>query len=158
MNDVTLGDSKSIVSTDVGLFRIEEAKLGLNFSVSKCEVISRDRQPLERPIDGFTRINLSDAVLLGAPLSPGSVLESALEARCSDLRIAIGRLKNIAAHDALILLRSSFSLPRLMHTLWCSPCAGHQLLGIPDGLLLVCLIDAYFEVFSLRRPPVVSDT
>ena len=89
----------------------------------------------KRPIESFTRINPSDAVLQGAPLGPGSALEFALEARCSDLRIAIGRLKNIAAHDALILLRSSFSVPMLMHTLRCSPCAGHHLLEIHDGLL-----------------------
>ena len=112
MDNVTLRDPKSTVYTDVGLSRIEGAELGLNLNISKCEVISRDQQSFEGPIEGFTRINPSDAVRLGAPLGPGSALEFALEARCSDLRIAIGRrLKNIAAHDALILLRSSFSVP-----------------------------------------------
>ena len=35
MDDVTLGGPKSNVSTDVGLFRIEGAKLSLNPNVSK---------------------------------------------------------------------------------------------------------------------------
>ena len=84
-------------------------------------VISRDQRRFEGPIEGFSRINSSDAVLLGTPLGPISALEFALEARCSDLRIAIGRLRHIAAHDALILfLRSSSSVSKLMHTLRCS--------------------------------------
>ena len=67
MDDITLGGHRGTVSSDVRLFRIEEAKLGLNLSVSKCEVISRDQRPFEGPIVGFTRINPSDAVLLVAP-------------------------------------------------------------------------------------------
>ena len=135
MDDVTLGGSKSTVSTDVGLFRIERAKLGLNLNVSKCEIISRDQQPFEGPNEDFTRINPSDAVLLGAPLGPGSALESALEGRCSYLRIAIDYRKNISAHDVFIFLRSSFSVSTLMYTLRCSPCTGHHFLEIDYGLL-----------------------
>ena len=88
-------------------------------------------RPFEGPFEGFTRINPSDVVLL----CPGSALESALEARCSNLRIATSPLKNICAHNALIILRSSFSVPKLMHILRCSPCAGHYLLEIHEGLL-----------------------
>ena len=107
----------------------------LNLNVSKCEVISRDQRPHEVPIEGFTRINTSGAVLLGAHLGPRSALEAVLEARCSDLRIAIGRFKNISAHDALILPPSLFSVPRLMHTLRFSPSDDHNLLEIHDDLL-----------------------
>ena len=62
-------------------------------------------------------------------------LDKALSSRCSDLRIASGRLKVVPSHDALILLRSSFSLPRLMHTLRCVPLAGHPSLTVFDNLL-----------------------
>ena len=40
MDDVTLGGPKTTISLDVDLFHIEGAKLGLNFKVSNCEVIS----------------------------------------------------------------------------------------------------------------------
>ena len=65
----------------------------------------------------------------------GRALDKALTSRCSDLRIAIGRLKVLPSHDALILLRSSFSVPRLMHTLRCVPCAEHPSLTVFDNLL-----------------------
>ena len=52
----------------------------------------------------------SDAILLGAPLiGLSSAKDCTLEARCSDLHTAITRLQTIFAHDALILLRFSFS-------------------------------------------------
>ena len=41
----------------------------------------------------------------------------------------------LPSHDALILLRSSFSVPRLMHTLRCVPCARHPSLTVFDNLL-----------------------
>ena len=65
----------------------------------------------------------------------GRALDKALFSRCFDLRIAIGRLKILPSHVALILLRSSFSVPRLMHTLRCVPCAEHPSLTVFDNLL-----------------------
>ena len=46
----------------------------------------------------------------------------------------IERLKLLSAHDALILLRSSFSAPKLLHTLRSSPCAEHPTLTTFDLL------------------------
>ena len=69
-----------------------------------------------------------NATLLGTPLTDGPVLNDALEARCADLDRAIGRLSLLPAHDALTLLKSSFSAPKIMHTLRCSPCHGHEAL------------------------------
>ena len=65
----------------------------------------------------------------------GRALDKALSSRCSDLRIAIGRLKVLPSHDALILLGSAFNVPRLMHTLRCVPCAGNPSLTVFDNLL-----------------------
>jgi hypothetical protein len=55
--------------------------------------------------------------------------------RCDDLSKAIFKLKNIAVHDALILLRMSFSAPKMLYTLRCSPCAGHPSLARFDDIL-----------------------
>ena len=74
-------------------------------------------------------------MFVGAPLCTGRALDKALSSRCSDLRIAIGRLKVVPSHDALIALRSSFSVPRLMHTLRCVQCAGHPYLTVFGNLL-----------------------
>ena len=64
-------------------------------------------------------------MFVGAPLGTERALDKALSTRCSDLRIAIGRLKVLPSHDALILLRSSFSVPL----------AGHSSLTDFDNLL-----------------------
>ena len=54
-----------------------------------------------------------------------SALDNTLIIRCSDLRFAIGNLKSLPSQDALILSRSSFSAPKIMHTLRCAPCSCH---------------------------------
>ena len=92
---------------------------------------------------GFYTLRPADAIFLGAPLvDRGSATDHAIEARCSDLRTAIAKLKPISARDALILLRSSFSAPKLIHTHRCTPCDGHPLLGTYDdhreGVLTIC--------------------
>ena len=59
--------------------------------------------------------------------------------RCDDLVKAMNRLKHISAQDALILLKSSFSAPRVLHLLRCSPSVGHTALGTFDQLLRTAL-------------------
>ena len=68
-------------------------------------------------------------------------MDKALTNRCDDLERAAGRLRLLTAHDALILLRSSFSAPKLLHTLRASPCSGHPMLEKFDSLLRSCTCD-----------------
>ena len=74
-------------------------------------------------------------MVIGAPLGSSRALDNTLTLRCSDFRIAIGRLKFISSHDALILLRSSFSAPKVMHYWRYVPCSGHPLIYEFDNLL-----------------------
>ena len=55
--------------------------------------------------------------------------------RCDDLAIAIKRLSQLGSHDALLLLRSSFSAPKVLHLLRCSPSVAHSSLARFDSLL-----------------------
>ena len=75
------------------------------------------------------------ASLLGAPLTDGPSLNDALYARCGELSRAIGRLSLLPARDALTHLKSSFSAPKIMHTLRCSLCFGNEALEQFDSLL-----------------------
>ena len=108
----------SIMSSDVHLFRREGVKISLQLNVGFCTILP------------------SDASLLSAPLiGLSSSADRALEARCSDLRAAIiTGLKSICAVDALIL-PSSINAPKLLHTLRCTSCDSHPLLGTHDDLL-----------------------
>src|SRR5579872_4347977 len=66
-------------------------------------------------------------------------MESSLSSRVSDLKRGAVRLKSLASHDALTILRYSLSVPRLMHTLHSSPSFGHPLLSEFDKTLKECL-------------------
>ena len=73
--------------------------------------------------------------LLGAPLFPGPVLDKAWSDRCADLARAVDRLDAVSSQDALILLRSSFSAPKVLHLLRCSPSVDHSCLQAFDSML-----------------------
>jgi len=136
MDDLTLGGSQDMVARDVELVRKAGAELGLLLNVSKCELISHPGCIIHDPtLQSFIQIPVTDATLLGAPLFPGSVLDNAWSIRCEDLTRAVDRLSLLESQDALILLRASFSAPRVQHLLRCSPSADNQGLQKFDDLL-----------------------
>ena len=90
MDDITLGGTRKEVSEDVQLFKEEVIKIGLRLNETKCEVITRDHLQPTGSLEGFSVVSMKNAILLGAPLSPGDALNNALEVvKCSDLRTAI---------------------------------------------------------------------
>jgi len=110
--------------------------MGLTLNVSKCELITESWTVVCDPVlQSFKRVPVSEAFLLGAPLTQGPALNQAWSERCNDLTRALERLKLIASQDALILLRASFSAPRVQHLLRCSPSVSHAALDSFDELL-----------------------
>src|SRR5688572_32317332 len=83
------------------------------------------------------------ATLLGAPLSTSAAVIS----HCSELSLAIPWLQIIAKHDALTLLRGSFSSQRMLNTLQCRPSHGH----LCRSAVFLCL-----TVSGSRLLPVVT--
>ena len=65
----------------------------------------------------FHQVEFEDASLLGAPLFHGAALDMAWDDRYENLARAVDRLGAIGAQDASILLRSSFSAPKVLHLL-----------------------------------------
>ena len=80
----------------------------------------------------FLQIPVQDSELLGAPLFTGAVLDAAWSRRCDDIARAANRLASIGAQDALMLLRASFSAPRVQHLLRCSPSINNPALELFD--------------------------
>ena len=72
---------------------------------------------------------------IGSTLFHGPVPDSTWNQCCDDLSRAVERLSSIASQDALILLRASFSAPRVLHLLRCSPSVSHPSLERFDALL-----------------------
>ena len=61
-------------------------------------------------------------------------MNDCLEKQCSDLERANSKLGLITSHDALVLIRASFSAPALQHTR-----NGHEALTQFDNLLRIAL-------------------
>ena len=139
MDDLTLGGDEKQVARDVEIVESRGREIGLELNLKKCEFISESGLSNESIFSQFIHLVIPNASLLGAPLTVGQAMDSMLTSRCDDLTRAISRLKLITAHDALILLRASFSAPKLLHTLRSSPCAGHPELENFDKLLRGCV-------------------
>jgi len=139
LDDVTLGGSINTVNLDVQLIESSGQSLGLILNRSKCEIISHSPVPSGLSISRFCAVTPTESSLLGAPLLVGTALDSALHKSCSELSVAENSLTSIAAHDALVLLKSSLSTPKILHLLRSSPCVGHQSLETIDNLLRRCV-------------------
>jgi hypothetical protein len=110
--------------------------MGLTLNVTKCELFYHPKTAIDDPLLlSFTRHGLNDASLLGAPLFIGPELDDAWSTRLTDLRRAVDRLSLLGAQEALILLRASFSAPRVQHLMRCSPSVDHPALAEFDDIL-----------------------
>ena len=130
-----------MVAHDVELIRQEGAKIGLKLNATKCELILPDqstnpyRSVISPTFTNFALVPLSQATLLGAPITDGLALSTSLSSAVTDLTKAIERLRHLDAHYALILLRACFSAPKLMFILRGSPCHQHPALDEFDTQL-----------------------
>ena len=113
LDDVTVGGEAASVEDDVDMLRLESPRIGLNLSISKCEVISSQTMSQFPILSSFIHQLPVEASLLGAPLLAGPSMDTALSKQCNNLERAITRLKLITAHDALTILRHSLSAPKL---------------------------------------------
>jgi len=95
--------------------------MGLVLNAAKCELLAHSSLVVDDAIVRFSRVEQGDTTLLGAPLFPGRVLNDFWSDGCRDLSRAVDRLCLVGRQDALILLRASFSAPRVQHLLRCSP-------------------------------------
>ena len=136
LDDVTLGGPLDNVASDVCQIISAGKSIGLHLNYSKCEIVCSPGVTISDPnLQLFLPVDLKETCLLGAPLFESQSLDDAWSKRCADLERAIERLKMIDAQDALILLRVSFSSPRVQHLLRCSPSVNHPSLLVFDNLL-----------------------
>ena len=94
----------------------------------------------------FIRVPKNQMTLLGAPISRGHAMDKVLQEKVDDLDRDISRLKYLQAHDALVLLKNSLSMPRLLYTLITSDCHDQPLLTrfdtiLREGLALILNVD-----------------
>ena len=136
LDDFTIGGEEESVAEDIEKVRSGGEVVGLRLNVKKCELITLGGESSKHPMFAdFIHVSSKEAILLGAQLLEEPAMDGALTARCEELRRATDRLCTISAHDALIILRSSLSAPKVLHTLRSAPCWNNPALSTFDSLL-----------------------
>ena len=144
MDDLTLGGTAKMVERDIERTKETGAALGLWLNSTKCELLQADQRKQlhlnrDSPMSLFKQLDIDSAYLLGAPIMPGNAMNSILTARVQDLERAVTRLCLIDSQDALLILRSAYSSPKLQNVLRSSPCSGHPTLAEFDKQLRIGL-------------------
>ena len=109
-------DVSTLEKKDVNTIIEAESCTGLTLNPAKCEIIMNDFSSNEtmRVFKDFIPVPKDQMILLGAPISSGPALDKMLLETVDDLDRAISRLKYLQALDALLLLKNSLSMPRLL--------------------------------------------
>ena len=79
------------------------------------------------------KVTKDEITLLGAPAVKGSALVAALTHKIDQLKKALERLSMIHSHDALVLLKNSLSMPKLLYLLRTADCSDNPLLTTFDN-------------------------
>ena len=136
LDDFSAGGDTSCLVDDLDTVQRMAREIGLDLNIPKCEIITLDDyDTLPAAFRDFRKLRPVECELLGAPLLCGPAMNKAIETRCLDLAKAADRLGSLASHDALLILKSSLSAPKLLYTLRSSPCTGHPGLDIFDRTL-----------------------
>ena len=138
LDDVTLGGCKGDILHDLEVVEREGVDLGLHLNHQKSEVICGDgdtRAAVLSSLEGAHVVDCSDATLLGSSIGDVSSISTSLGQKIKLLETMGGRLKHLFTHDALLLLRHSFTIPKLLYNLRTSPCFLSPMLQDYDELL-----------------------
>ena len=65
----------------------------------------------------------------------GRAQDAAIQQKIDDLKRAIDRLSHLQAHDALVILKNSLAMPKLLYLLRTSECGDNPLLRQFDNTL-----------------------
>ena len=118
---------------------VKEAEgIGLVLNPRKSEIITNDENALlglRASLPGALSLVPGEASLLGSPLGDPTSLSSAISDKISSLRLLGERLQLFSSHDAFLLLRYSFAIPKLTFLLRTSPAFLSPLLQDYDSFL-----------------------
>ncbi len=144
LDDISLGGSCEDILHDLDVIKDAE-KLGLFLNNSKSEIICHDhsiRGTIITQIPGAKVVNPAHATLLGSPLGGVESISAALDDKIEALVRMGERLEYLTSHDALVLLRNSFAIPKLQYLLRSAPCFKSPSLQVYDNSLhsILCAV------------------
>ena len=101
------------------------AEIGLTLNNQTSEIICNDpvtRGTIIVAMPGACVVEPSRATLLDFPIGNTCCISDVLKDKINALEVMGDRLQQITAHDGILLLRNSFSIPKLLYTIRTSPC------------------------------------
>ena len=114
LDDATLGGNEADVCDDFKMIEREAAAVGLELNHRKSELICADQagRALLHLAPDLCKVRPDTAALLGSPI--GSSVDEALLDKVEALRKMKSRPSLLSSQDALILLRHSFAIPKIL--------------------------------------------
>ena len=125
LDDGTLGGYWKDVLHDLEVVSKVGLTLGLQLNHNKSEVISKDAATLKLVLSSSPELHITDhkdASMLGSPIGDSDSVSICISAKVKFLKTMGERLHHLDSHDALLLLRHSFAIPKLTYLLRTSPC------------------------------------
>ena len=90
-------------------------------------------------VPGLQVLGRDRADILGSPIGSMEGISEAIQTKTDQLRLMGDRLHLLHSHDALLLLRHSFSIPKILYILRTAPCFLSASLEAYDNLLRAIL-------------------
>ena len=127
LDDSNLADRPETVLEDLQILLRELNNIGLSINSSKCELTCLNLENTETVINDFKRFlpdlkitSIEGSTILGSPIASEGV-RSEINSKLNALRRMISRLSLIDPHQAFVLLKNSFAIPKLTYLLRSSP-------------------------------------
>ena len=114
------------------------AATGLQLNTGKSEIICAcpaTRNSILPSLPGAKVVNPNEATLLGSSIGDTASITDILRSKITMLKRMGDRLQHLSAHDAILLLKHSFALPKLLYNLRTAPCFLSPALQEYNGLL-----------------------
>ena len=147
-----------MVLRDLEVVLPEGSRLGLSLNHQKTKVIFTDdaaRTAILSSFHGARVIDVLNTCLLGSPTGDESSIFAALEERIELFRCMGNRLKHLFIQNALLLLRHSVAIPKLLYSMKTSPSfLSPQLWGY-DALLRTILSTILNILFDEDDPSLI---
>ena len=125
LDDGTLGGNVEDLRRDIEVVQRVGASVGLVLNTKKTEIISSSLETCNTILSylpGAKIVNPSQSSLLGSSIGDVASITDLLQEKIIMLRRMGDRLKLLCTHDAILLLKHSFAIPKLIYNLRTALC------------------------------------
>ena len=125
LDDGTIGGCVEDVIHDLQLVEEEAGRAGLQLNRRKTELICDDPSACDAVLSAVSElqvINCGHTTLLGTPIGSVGLIDTTISSKIEKLKVMAGRLQHLSSQDALLLLRNSFAIPKVLYILRTVPC------------------------------------